>query len=99
VTTRSLAEVLSPEAVVGACVDDPERWITTIDEQAKAACLDCPRRWLCAREACEMPRAEGMWAGVAIVLTAVGQRALVAQKSGQCLRQSYPLPARTGRRT
>jgi hypothetical protein len=29
--TRSLAEVSSPEAVVGACVDDPERWITTID--------------------------------------------------------------------
>jgi WhiB family transcriptional regulator, redox-sensing transcriptional regulator len=64
--TRSLAEVSSPEAVVGAYVDDPERWITTIDEQAKAACLNCPRRWLCAREACEMPRAEGMWAGVAI---------------------------------
>ena len=62
--TRSLAEVSSPEAVVGACVDDPERWITTIDEQAKAVCLNCRRRWLCAREACEMPRAEGMWAGV-----------------------------------
>ena len=24
------------------------------------------RRWLCAREAREMPRAEGMWAGVVI---------------------------------
>ncbi len=47
--TRSLAEVSSPEAVVGACVDDPERWITTIDEQAKAVCLNCRRRWLCAR--------------------------------------------------
>jgi hypothetical protein len=58
--TRSLAEVSSPEAAVGACVDDPERWITTIDEQAKAVCLNCPRRWLCAREACEMPRAAGI---------------------------------------
>jgi hypothetical protein len=33
--TRSLAEVSSPEAVVGAYVDDPERWITTIDEQGE----------------------------------------------------------------
>jgi WhiB family redox-sensing transcriptional regulator len=27
-------------------------------------CRACPRRWLCAREACETPHAEGMWAGV-----------------------------------
>lgn len=64
--TRSLAEVASLDAVVGACVEDPERWMTAVDEHAKAMCRHCPRRWLCAREACEMPRAEGIWAGVFI---------------------------------
>jgi WhiB family transcriptional regulator, redox-sensing transcriptional regulator len=64
--TRSLAEVSSLDTIVGACVADPDRWMTAIDDQAKAVCRDCPRRWLCAREACEMPRAEGMWAGVVI---------------------------------
>jgi hypothetical protein len=57
--TRSLAEASSLDTVVGACVADPDRWMTAIDDQAKAVCRDCPRRWLCAREACEMPRAEG----------------------------------------
>jgi WhiB family transcriptional regulator, redox-sensing transcriptional regulator len=66
VTPRSLAEASSLDTVVGACVADPDRWMTAIDDQAKAVCRDCPRRWLCAREACEMPRAEGMWAGVVI---------------------------------
>jgi WhiB family transcriptional regulator, redox-sensing transcriptional regulator len=64
--TRALAEASSLDTVVGACVADPDRWITAIDDQAKAVCRDCPRRWLCARDACEMPRAEGMWAGVVI---------------------------------
>jgi WhiB family transcriptional regulator, redox-sensing transcriptional regulator len=64
--TRSLAVVSSLDTVVGACVDDPDRWMTAIDDQAKAVCRSCPRRWLCARQACEMPRAEGMWAGVVI---------------------------------
>ena len=64
--TRSLAEVSSLDTVVGACVDDPDRWMTAIDDQAKAVCRSCPRRWLCARQACEMPRAEGLWAGVVI---------------------------------
>jgi WhiB family redox-sensing transcriptional regulator len=64
--TRSLAEASSLDTVVGACVADPDRWMTAIDDQAKAVYRDCPRRWLCGREACEMPRAEGMWAGVVI---------------------------------
>ena len=51
------------ETPVGACTRDPERWTTTADEEAKAICRACPRRWLCAREACELPRAEGLWAG------------------------------------
>jgi WhiB family redox-sensing transcriptional regulator len=66
--TRSLAEASSLDTVVGACVADPDRWMTAIDDQAKAVCRDCPRRWLCAREACEMPRAEGMWRGRAHAL-------------------------------
>lgn len=64
--TRSFAGVSSLDAVVGACVDDPDRWMTAIDDDAKALCRDCPRRWLCARDACETPRAEGMWAGIVI---------------------------------
>jgi WhiB family transcriptional regulator, redox-sensing transcriptional regulator len=64
--TRSLAEVRSLDTVVGACVDDPDRWMMAVDDEAKAVCRNCPRRWLCAREACEMPGAEGMWAGVVI---------------------------------
>jgi WhiB family transcriptional regulator, redox-sensing transcriptional regulator len=49
---------------VGACTADPERWFSSPDEAAKAICRACPRRWLCARDACETPHAEGMWAGV-----------------------------------
>jgi WhiB family redox-sensing transcriptional regulator len=64
--TRSLAEASLLDTGVGACVADPDRWMTAIDDQAKAVCRDCPRRWLCAREACEVPRAEAMWAGVLI---------------------------------
>ena len=64
--SRSLVEVPTPETVVGACVDDPDHWMRAIDDEAKAVCRDCLRRWLCVREACEMPRAEGMWAGVVI---------------------------------
>ena len=31
---------------------------------AKALCRACPRRWDCAREACELPGVQGIWAGV-----------------------------------
>jgi WhiB family redox-sensing transcriptional regulator len=54
------------ETPIGACTRDPERWTTTADEEAKAICRACPRRWMCAREACELPRAEGLWAGIVI---------------------------------
>ncbi|CQD06269.1 WhiB family transcriptional regulator [Mycobacterium europaeum] len=50
----------------GACTQDPERWTTAPDAEAKAVCRRCPRRWACAREACELPGAEGLWAGVVI---------------------------------
>ena len=54
------------ETPIGACTRDPERWTTRADEEAKAICRACPRRWMCAREACELPRAEGLWAGIVI---------------------------------
>ncbi len=51
---------------IGECTRDPERWTSVADEDAKAICRMCPRRWACAREACELPRAEGLWAGIVI---------------------------------
>ena len=47
------------EVPVGACTSDPERWTTRADAEAKAICRGCPRRWMCARDAVELPRAEG----------------------------------------
>ena len=56
--------LMSDGVPIGVCTRDPERWTTLPDAEAKAACRACPRRWLCAREACESPRAEGLWAGI-----------------------------------
>lgn len=55
-----------PETYVGVCASDPDRWTTAPDGAARALCRACPRRWRCARDACEMPHAEGLWAGVVI---------------------------------
>lgn len=52
------------DSPIGECTRDPDRWTTTADDEAKAICRSCPRRWLCAKEACESPRAEGLWAGI-----------------------------------
>jgi WhiB family redox-sensing transcriptional regulator len=59
-------EALTRAALLGACVEDPDRWAsaTEIDEGAKALCRACARRWDCAREACELPNVQGIWAGV-----------------------------------
>jgi WhiB family transcriptional regulator, redox-sensing transcriptional regulator len=54
------------ELPLGACTREPERWTTSADDAAKTICRACPRRWLCAREACELPGVEGLWAGVVI---------------------------------
>ncbi len=51
---------------VGECTRDPERWISAPDDDAKVICRMCPRRWACAREAVELPQAEGLWAGIVI---------------------------------
>jgi WhiB family transcriptional regulator, redox-sensing transcriptional regulator len=67
-----MAATLAPwqrpaENFVPVCTADPERWTTTDpDDEAKALCLACPRRWLCAREACQLPGVEGLWAGVVV---------------------------------
>ena len=54
------------DALLTACAQDPDRWAsaTEVDEEAKALCRACPRRWDCAREACELPGVQGIWAGV-----------------------------------
>jgi WhiB family transcriptional regulator, redox-sensing transcriptional regulator len=51
---------------LGACTQDPDRWTTGPDNEAKALCRACPRRWLCARDVVASPGAEGLWAGVVI---------------------------------
>ncbi|MCV7302277.1 WhiB family transcriptional regulator [Mycobacterium barrassiae] len=80
------------ETPVGACTQDPERWTTSADEAAKAICRACPRRWLCARDACELPRAEGLWAGIVIPeggrgrTFALRQLRSLAERNGQQVR-------------
>jgi len=47
------------------CLTDPDRWAAGGDDpEMKTLCRGCPRRWLCAKEAVELPGAEGMWSGV-----------------------------------
>ncbi|MBV8966937.1 MAG: WhiB family transcriptional regulator [Mycobacteriaceae bacterium] len=67
-TTEASAESAAvPSAtLLGACTQDPDRWAsaTEADEGATAICRACPWRWECAREACELPGVQGIWAGV-----------------------------------
>jgi WhiB family redox-sensing transcriptional regulator len=83
------------EAPMGACVQDPERWTTTADEGAKALCRACPRRWVCARDACELPRAEGLWAG--IVIPESGRGRTFALRQLRSLAESHGLFVRDRR--
>lgn len=66
--TAAVTPLSTPlDEYVPVCSVDPDRWTTCEpDEEAKALCLSCPRRWLCAREACQDPNVEGLWAGVVI---------------------------------
>lgn len=48
------------EVPLGVCTQDPDRWTTTPDDEAKTLCRACPRRWLCARDAVESAGAEGL---------------------------------------
>ncbi|MBJ7336142.1 WhiB family transcriptional regulator [Mycolicibacterium sp.] len=62
-----------------ACTSDPDRWTTSPDDGAKALCRACTRRWSCAREACQTPGAEGLWAGVLIPEAGRGRKFALAQ--------------------
>ena len=79
---------------LGACTGDPERWTTVADEEAKSICRLCPRRWPCAREAVELPRAEGLWAGIVIPETGRGRGHALRQLRELAERNGYPVRAR-----
>lgn len=79
------------ETPLGACISDPERWTTMPDDEAKAICRACPRRWLCAREACESPRAEGLWAGIVIPESGRGRTFALRQLRTLAERNGYPV--------
>jgi WhiB family redox-sensing transcriptional regulator len=85
------------QAYVPACTFDPDRWTTTDpDPQAVALCRACPRRWQCAREACQTPAAQGLWAGV--VLPESGRRRQFALRVLRSLAQHGGYPVETARR-
>jgi WhiB family transcriptional regulator, redox-sensing transcriptional regulator len=75
----------------GACTRDPDRWTTAPDDEAKALCRACPRRWLCAREACELPGAEGLWAGVVIPEAGRARGFALRQLRSLAERNGYPV--------
>src|ERR1044072_1368029 len=79
------------EIPVGACTRDPERWTTTADEDAKAICRGCPRRWMCARDAVELPRAERLWAGIAIPEGGGGRSFALRQLRSLAERNGFPV--------
>jgi len=74
-----------------SCSRDPDRWMTATDDATKAICRSCPRRWLCAREACETPRATGMWAGVVIPEGGRGRTFALRQLRSLAERGGYPV--------
>jgi WhiB family transcriptional regulator, redox-sensing transcriptional regulator len=76
---------------LGACTQDPDRWTTTPDAEAKALCRACPRRWPCAREAVESPGAEGLWAGVVIPESGRPRAFALRQLRSLAERNGYPI--------
>jgi WhiB family redox-sensing transcriptional regulator len=79
---------------IGECTRDPDRWTSTADEEAKTICRLCPRRWACAREACELPRAEGLWAGIVIPEGGRGRTHALKQLRELAERNGYPVRLR-----
>lgn len=79
------------ELPLGACTRDPERWTTIADDEAKMICRSCPRRWLCAREACELPGVEGLWAGVVVPETGRARTFALRQLRSLAERNGYPV--------
>ncbi len=89
---------VTPYEVVGACVSDPDRWMTATDEATKAICRTCPRRWLCARDAVEIPGAEGVWAGIVVPEGGRGRTFALRQLRSLAERGGYPVRKATRRR-
>jgi len=82
------------EAPAGVCTQDPERWTSAPDTEAKALCRACARRWLCAREACELPGAEGLWAGIVIPESGRGRTFALRQLRSLAERNGYQIRPR-----
>ena len=91
-----MTAVMVDEFPLGACAADPERWMSTPDDEAKAICRACPRRWLCAKEAVELPGAVGLWAGIDIPESgrgrafALNQLRSLAERNGYRVRETRP---------
>lgn len=79
---------------LGACTQDPDRWTTAADDGAKTVCRACPRRWLCARDACELPGVQGLWAGVLIPESGRGRRFALRQLRSLAERNGYAVGER-----
>lgn len=83
------------ELPLGPCAREPRRWTIAIDDDAKKLCRGCPRRWLCARDACESPGAEGLWAGIVIPESGRGRTFALKQLRSLAERNGFPVdPAR-----
>jgi WhiB family transcriptional regulator, redox-sensing transcriptional regulator len=74
-----------------ACASDPDRWMTTVDDGAKALCRACPRRWACAREACRTPGAEGLWTGIFVPEAGRGRRHALKQLRELAEQNGFPV--------
>jgi WhiB family transcriptional regulator, redox-sensing transcriptional regulator len=89
--TTAMAATTPDNIPLGACTKDPDRWTTTPDAEAKAQCRACPRRWLCAREAVESARADGLWAGVVIPESGRPRTFALNQLRSLAERNGYPV--------
>jgi WhiB family transcriptional regulator, redox-sensing transcriptional regulator len=87
--------VVLDDAPLGACTRDPDRWTMTADEGAKAICRGCPRRWRCARQACETPAAEGIWAGILIPDAGRGRQFALKQLRSLAEQNGFPVRSTT----
>jgi WhiB family transcriptional regulator, redox-sensing transcriptional regulator len=96
-TTTTLHKPLY-EIPLGVCTQNPDRWTTTPDDEAKMLCRACPRRWMCAKDAVESSGAEGLWAGVVIPEAgrarafALNQLRSLAERNGHPARERRTLP-------
>jgi WhiB family redox-sensing transcriptional regulator len=91
---RSMNAVGLDGLPIGECTRNPERWTSTADEDAKTICRLCPRRWACAREAVELPQAEGLWAGIVIPEAGRGRTFALRQLRSLAERNGYSVRTR-----